>query len=245
MDKSFHIIAKSVIGSSHKKLNLECQDVFTHRELEINNNTYRVIAIADGAGSVKYGKKGAEYVTAFVIEYFSNFKKINELTKEDILKLIDEIQYTLNQKEASIINESIREFSCTLLVSILSENVSIFFQVGDGAWIIKLNNVYGVVTSPQKGTYHNETTFVTSALAKENLDFIVIKKKVDLVLGFTDGLENILIFQNAVNEKLVNEIYQTCTNEMGEDNLNIFLNHRLIDNRTDDDRTLCLAYLQE
>ena len=67
------------------------------------------------------------------------------------------------------------ELASTLCAAIVAPERSCFFQIGDGAMILRRNGVYGVVFWPQTGEYANSTNFLTSHQYDSQLEFISIE----------------------------------------------------------------------
>lgn len=250
MHSEYEILATSVSGTKHKKYDIECQDYCKSFHFENNGNWYSGIGIADGAGSSKFAKIGAEESITHLIELISNHKEeILSLEKDTIKEWLTETKNYLYEKNALVQDIDLNEFSCTILVCIIAKNFGVFFQIGDGAWILKSNNEFSLLTVPQKGEYHNETVFITSKDATDHLQFKKVHGEIELVVGFTDGLEDIFLYANKISDKLIDEIVVNVKNfadtNLLHSHLANFLESELINSRTDDDKTFCIAWIKE
>ena len=104
---------------------------------------------------------------------------------------------------------------------------------------------YQLLFQPDKGEYINETTFITSTNALEEMQIAVLAKPVEFICAATDGVEKVAI--NYVDwqpfppffEPL--EQYLQTTEEPLSADLKEFLEREDLNARTTDDKTLLLA----
>lgn len=149
-----------------------------------------IIAVADGAGSAKYSRKGSEIACETVIEFFKNIDKekikeieasifeiLEEATEENQKKLS---RYFIEQlgkaafaaqgkirEEAKAKNVEMRDFSTTLIFALVKKFGNKFvvasFWVGDGGIGIynrEKNEVF-VLGTPDSGEFAGQTRFLT------------------------------------------------------------------------------------
>jgi hypothetical protein len=148
-----------------------------------------------------------------------------------------------------------REFACTLLGAVVSQDRAAFFQIGDGAIVVSNRaeaDDYGWIFWPQHGEFANQTNFVTQDDALEVLEFELGERSVDEVAIFTDGIERLVLdlqektahapffrtlfgWVAKTEPAAVNEEIPT-SEVMGR-----YLGSKQINDRTDDDKTLILA----
>jgi len=125
-------------------------------------------------------------------------------------------------------------------------------QIGDGFLAVRpVDGDLQLLFTPDKGEYINETTFITSSNAFEEMQVKVLEKPCSFICASTDGLEKVAInfkdwqpfppFFNPLEE------YMKETVETHEDDQYIidFLNSERLNARTNDDKTLLLALLTE
>jgi hypothetical protein len=249
------IIRASTIGTSHIKSGTLCQDSCYADVIQtINSKEYLVIVASDGAGSAKEGGKGAELACETAISsIIESLKKDNTgpITEQHVVVWIESIRSEISEK-AKIDNLVDRDFACTFLGVIIGDSQSVFFQIGDGAIVLSVNNVQGVVFWPKEGEFANYTYFVTDKDALSNLYIQTSNKSFEEIAVFTDGLQRLALsfeqqcphppFFDPMFSILRRQSPESC-DELDE-KLIQFLNSEAVNERTDDDKTLVLATLR-
>jgi len=99
---------------------------------------------------------------------------------------------TLRQQAAEA-DASPRDFACTLLGAVVTEEVACFWQRGDGFILRDREGRYEPIFSPDRGQYVNETSFITDADAAEALHFLRLDERLNQLAVLTDGLEPVTI----------------------------------------------------
>jgi serine/threonine protein phosphatase PrpC len=201
-----NLIVGSKRGRSHAHEGIFRDDDYGfHFESETG---WGIIAIADGAGSAKYSRKGSLLACNAVVDYFKNIT--NEIT--DILTdaIIAELKESneINQKaissfcithlgkaafsalnsireEAKIKEAEIKDYSTTLLFAFIKEfDEQLFvssFWVGDGGIGIyskELNSI-SLLGVPDSGEFSGQTRFLTmSEIFSDNAYISRIKYKI-------------------------------------------------------------------
>jgi hypothetical protein len=173
-----------------------------------------------------------EFITEWIIDFQEKIKSLAEA--EDLIP---------------------RDFACTLVAAVLGNGFAAFMQVGDGGIVFRqqngvTNTDYIVKFWPDQGEYANQTTFLTDARATENLQFEVTPVFVDECALFSDGLQRLVLhFQDKEAHRpffqsIFSPIY-TATGDGELENLREpltrFLNSPMVNQRTDDDKTLILV----
>lgn len=238
----------SVIGTSHLKASIPCQDYCNFKAFKKGDKDVLIIGISDGAGSASNAKMGARIAVDNILSNIASsnieLPDFNESYAHDLLK-----------KPAQLLSDiatenymNIKELSCTLLVACLSSDSSVFFQVGDGAWVIKTTEGLKAATWPYTGEYANETKFITSPDACEYIQFNQIDEPILAVAGFTDGLQSLILdySQKAPHagffEPVFETLFKTSENSNFSAYLEEFLNSQMVNHRTDDDKTIFFAW---
>jgi len=165
--------------------------------------------------------------------------------------LLKEVLKAINE-EAQRLNCYDQDLACTLIVFFANYFCISAMQIGDGFIAVRsVDDDLQLLFTPDKGEYINETTFVTSSNAFEEMQVKVLEKPCSFICASTDGLEKVAInfkdwqpfppFFNPLEE------YMRETAETDEDNQYIidFLNSERLNARTNDDKTLLLALLTE
>jgi Protein phosphatase 2C len=243
-------IAQSVQGLHHRAEGTPCQDCCLVRVLGDGASGALVACIADGAGSSEHSGVGAGLACESIIEsaerYIQEKCDFARLQANDVIEWCEVARRKIVD-HAELRDRTLRDYASTLCAAVISPQGSIFFQIGDGAIIVKKNDVYGVVFWPQSGEYINTTNFLTS---KEFLDHVQIQVTED---GFsdvallTDGIERLALRFDSLTphppffRPLFDALRATTNVEALAEDLRQFLQSESIQNKTDDDKTLVLA----
>jgi hypothetical protein len=209
-----------------------------------------IACVADGAGSAKHSDIGSSIACKTILEHATKFLEANNLADmqmEDALIWCDEIRKRISV-QADDRGCTTREFATTLLVAILSPDLSVFFQIGDGAIILGNDVLYGVVFWPQEGEYANSTNFLTGDQYHQQIEFITTTAShYSRVALLTDGLERLALrFDTQIPhipffDPLFRALQKTNDVSGLNEGLRSFLGSDSIHHRTDDDKTLILA----
>lgn len=256
-------IARSATGTSHQEQKILCQDYGHYRIF----NDVIVGAVADGAGSAKYSQIGSQLAVETVLKYLC---KINEYlqkrkgfwqrfsqplseieAKKLFTKTVNKVIAELH-KQANKQGYSFNELACTLLVFVATPDWVAAMQIGDGFMVVRSqDSEYQLLFEPDKGEFFNETTFITSAKALEEMQVQVISGKQEFICASTDGLEKVAIRLSDWKPfppffKPFDEYLQETANPDKEDKYIIdFLNSERLNSRTDDDKTLLLCNFEK
>ena len=166
--------------------------------------------------------------------------------KQFFSKIVKQVTIAL-EKQAKTNNYAIDDLACTLLIAIATPNGIAAMQIGDGFITVRYRDREPeLLFTPDKGEYVNETTFVTSTNALEDMKVVIEAGQPEFVCASTDGLERLAIrlsdwtpftpfFQPL-------EQYLRETDNLESDKyLEDFLNSDRLNARTDDDKTLFLC----
>ncbi|BAZ12562.1 hypothetical protein NIES4071_43930 [Calothrix sp. NIES-4071] len=252
-------IARAVIGVSHQKQGMPCQD---YGKYEISDDVI-VGAVADGAGSAKYSDIGANLVVESVVNHLLEIaKRIQKrkrctlcssqaLSQQRAKKLFTKTLLKARaalQEQADSKDYSIDELACTLLVFVATPEWVAAMQIGDGFIVTRAtDSEYKLIFPPDKGEFANETTFVTSTNAKDEMQVEVLLGKPEFICASTDGLEKLAIRISdwapfpPFFQPLEEYLRETSDPEKEDEYLSNFLNSERLNARTDDDKTLLLC----
>ena len=258
-------IARSAVGTSHQeqKIPIPCQDCGHYRIF----NDVIVGAVADGAGSAKYSHIGSKIAVETALKYLSKISEYLQKRKgfwQRASQALSEIEAkklfakTVNQVIAELKNQaanndySVQDLACTLLVFIATSEWVAAMQIGDGFMVVRSQDAeYQLLFEPDKGEFFNETTFVTSANALEEMQVQVISGKQEFICASTDGLEKVAIRLSDWKphapffKPLEEYLRETAKPEDDEKYVIDFLNSERLNSRTDDDKTLLLCYFKK
>ncbi len=238
-------VGSSVVGTSHLRIALPCQDA--HRCALLPDGTL-LIAVADGAGSASRSTEGSTLAVQSSLDFLTVHlaEKIPEQDWEwdDLLRqTLDQARRTL---EAHAGSESLREFATTLLLAVVTEQTLATLQVGDGALVCRHNEgALRVLTPVTDSEYINVTSFITgSTFQQDALCTVLPAAEIDALAVFTDGLQYVAISypQNVAHEPFFRPLFAFAGQAEGDaSELEALLNSARINDRTDDDKTLVLA----
>ncbi|MDZ8262563.1 PP2C family serine/threonine-protein phosphatase [Nostoc sp. ChiQUE01b] len=247
-------VTRSEIGTSHQKQGIGCQDYGDYRIFK----DVIVGAVADGAGSAKNSDIGSKLAVETVLKCFFDINEFPQkqafsqpLSKEEAQKVFAEI---VNQVITELHNQadkedySVNDLACTLLFFIATPDWFAAMQIGDGFIVVRSQeSEYKLLFQPDKGEFANETTFITSTNALEEMQVEVIFQKQEFICASTDGLEKVAIRLSDWKPfppffKPLEEYLHEAVNPEDEDKyLTEFLNSERLNSRTDDDKTLLLC----
>ncbi|MEO5333860.1 MAG: protein phosphatase 2C domain-containing protein [Magnetococcus sp. YQC-5] len=247
----WRLVYASDIGTSHAHSDVQCQDRCWAQVLSLlNRKPLLSIFVSDGAGSAARGENGAELAIKTAADFVTKKAMEGEFGLSDILAT--EIVITLRERIYAVAesqNLSARDFACTFLGILSTDNGTLVLQIGDGGVVVDTGSGLEVAIEPMSGEYANMTRFVTdddavSILATKTYPDRALKAAV-----FTDGIQR-LALNLATNTPhlpffapFFNGIDKASDEQMGQLNslLNKFLGSPPVNDRTDDDKTLALA----
>ena len=244
----------SVQGTSHVESNQPCQDACRCEQFSTpSGEEFMVLVASDGAGSASLSHEGSQVVCKVLIEKFTRLFEegwtLERMTQKYARFLL---RYTavLVKRLAKTQALPEREFAATLLFAIVGRESAAFLQLGDGAIVINSEDGYRPVFWPQSGEYANMTYFVTDKAAVENLQFSYVTEAVTEIALFTDGIQGLALkyetkTAHAPFFRPFFEHLQAASEEsLPQVNAHLadFLGSKRINARTDDDKTLVLAY---
>jgi len=135
----WRVLAKSVIGTSHRRLGTACQDSWFSHRMSIGDDECLIIACADGAGSASEGGLGAAMACqAFCLRARDALSCDVRVADLDAARVLDWYRQVRDELSEEAARRSIRprELACTLLTAVLSPDIASFAQVGDGAIVL-------------------------------------------------------------------------------------------------------------
>jgi hypothetical protein len=245
-------IARSRVGTSHQESGQPCQDSHAVRNFPEISGDPLVFVCSDGAGSASHSEIGSLLVCDRFCQLASDYlasvgTPLRPLDLEQAKLWVKAIRSDLEEKADELAIES-RQLACTILAGIVQEESAIFLQIGDGAIVVRHEEILSPVFWPQSGEYVNTTNFLTDSESECRLEFKILGR-VDELAIFTDGLERLLLRfdTKSVHEPAVLPMLKYLAEATNEqlpligDQLADFLESPLVNSRTDDDKTLILA----
>ncbi len=252
----WRVVAASVLGKSHEKVKQLCQDA---HHWELLPEGVLIAAVADGAGSASLGKIGAIVASQTAVEtirlYYETTKSVADFLKEEedqkwqlLLANALEASKQAVEEEAIACRVTARELATTLIIVVATSNVIAAVQVGDGVAVASDRTGNAIaLTAPQRGEYVNETIFLVSPNALENIQVNVWHGVVANIAMLSDGLQMLALEMNGgkPHAPFFAPMFQFIADVTDErdahEQLVAFLRSERISTRTDDDLTLLLA----
>jgi hypothetical protein len=201
----------SVTGYSHLRAGIECQDA--HRHLYERTTGAYVLAVADGAGSRRRSAEGASLAVGVAVEELSQRLARSAVPPDshawsDLLSTSFEAIVTAFRATTERIGSSSAEFATTLTVAVLAPPWLGMISLGDGVIVAVAEQADGtpgfhlVMSAPPTGEYVNETCFLTSSGAYDQVAVRVLCDPglIALVLG-TDGITPLAVKRDGVSQR--------------------------------------------
>ena len=253
---SWMVGGASVVGVSHERNGLPCQDSARYRVC----GDVLIAAVADGAGSAELSDVGsalaadtsARMAELLIIEEHDHAPhSLHETCLGPIIAAsIVEARREL-QDEAGRRGVELRQLATTLLLAIHTPRLLAVGQIGDGAAVASDGRGgYRTWIIPQRGgEYANQTNFLTSANAMSLLEVRVerLEPGASELAMFTDGLQNLALngADNSPHIPFFAPLFRWMRSQPDGDaaarNLAAFMKSPKVTNRADDDLTLLLA----
>jgi hypothetical protein len=247
---AWKLLGESVGGTSHQRDSSPCQDAHRCDELHLERETVLIAICADGAGSAELSQLGAALACdrffAIAREALQGWGAMDPLDGETLLAWYETVREALGEAAAAR-EVPARQLACTLLTAIVGERRALFAQVGDGSIVFHGEEEYESVFWPQIGEYANTTNFVTQSELAEVFECCEAEQRVDELALFTDGLQRLALDFSArrAHQQFFLPMFASLrAAERAEElvaPLRGFLDSPMVNERTDDDKTLILA----
>lgn len=249
---SWKVIGQSVIGTSHIQLNKTCEDALHYQVVTNSAGDEVLICFAsDGAGSAKYAAKASETAVQQAVQFAAELISNNQELSDQLLLQLAENLYDSILELADEAQEPKNEFSCTLLGCIILPNQAGFLQIGDGAIVRNDGSDYFThIFWPHNGEYQNTTSFLIDNPNLPNLKTKIVDGPIDEISLFTDGLQMLTLNNETetVHQPFFANLFKWLRKAESDEHISIlngklidYLSGEVINNRTDDDKTLLLA----
>ena len=239
-------VGASTRGTSHRRVDLPCQDA---HEVRILSDARLLAAVADGLGSASHSEQGAKMAVQAALDSLEQSLSVKSTSRpeewEAILKTAFSHAARKLQEIAVETGLALREYGTTLMVVVVQNDWLAVAHLGDGAAVAMLSNSQmKTISAPQRGEYANEVTPLTGPNAVDLVRLAIHQSEIEALVLLTDGLQNLCIqsqtgepytqffapFFDAIKKPL--DIGETSKQ------LTEFLDSERICSKTDDDKTL-------
>jgi len=254
-NRGWRIAAASTIGTSHIKNGMACQDNHACRVMQDASGESVVVLVAsDGAGSASRADEGSFCACCTIIDAVEAFlargNKVVDLGLDEARNWIEMVQQAI-ALQAKNDGAVPRDYACTVLVAVVADEAAAFLQIGDGA-IVATDETgeWTWIHWPQRGDYANTTYFTTEDGAVEQMEFNLIRRPIDDVALFTDGIEALVLHyatktvHSPFFDSMFAPVWASKADEIDKTlstALDRYLKSPKVCERTDDDKTLILA----
>jgi len=259
-------IGASVMGESHKTLNVECQDSFSF--LYDKEKKWLAITVCDGAGSSKNSSKSSKYVSEqfsrelILIASHLSKKPFGQWVTDSILQAILSIREKLRSRNAT---DDLSDYHTTLVSVLLGPpdrlggRSGITIHIGDGAVIggkigsdidndqYILDEDFYILSEPQNGEYANETYFLTETKWIKNIRLDPIGELDWIAIATDGGTAALLNGDNALRSTFLPKVFQdivSANTQQASEILNFHLTSPDLNQITDDDKTIIVVFDQ-
>jgi hypothetical protein len=239
-------------GSSHLKTHQPCQDVHAFERLPGGT---LVAAVADGAGTAALAEVGAEVAVKIAVETLKKrlgkdccLADAPEESWEPLLQEAMRAALDAVECEAASRGAPARDLACTLSLAVARPAMVAAAQIGDGAVVVadRDGKIFALLR-PVAGEYLNETTFLISPAALDQIQFACHTGEISRLALLTDGLQMIAL--NIADGEphapfftpFFGFIAAAEDEAKGREELAAFLGSNRVQLRTDDDLTLLLG----
>lgn len=241
----------SVVGTSHLRHGLSCQDASRAEVIAHKGEDTLLLVCSDGAGSAPLSEEGSRLACELFIRGAAERVALGfspaAMTSDEATRLCLDIQDGIATR-AHALNVTTRELACTLVAAIVSPLGAAFIQVGDGAIVLRDNgSALRLPFWPDSGEYINTTFFVTDRAIADKIQFAVWPSQVREIALLTDGLQMLCLryqdrsVHQPFFEPLFRSLRAAATGLALHEPLRAFLDSPPVNSRTDDDKTLVLA----
>jgi serine/threonine protein phosphatase PrpC len=187
--KRIKITGVSVIGKSHLRKNIPCQD---SNDFMSGLDT-GVAVVADGAGSKSHSHIGSRLLTNKMKKYvIKNFDELYKGNYSDVRDRLMNFMISELKHKSYKLKISFESLATTLLFVAIKNGKFIFGHIGDGMIVVLKNNKVVMASAPENGEFANQTFFVHPKL-KDKIK--LGRGQIDDIEGFvlmTDGCEGAL-----------------------------------------------------
>jgi hypothetical protein len=249
---TWRLVYASQVGTSHTFRGAPCADSCSGQVDTLSSGQPLLsMFVADGAGSAAKGGEGAELAIeaagAFVSKLLAQGEfGIGDGVAADIVVAVRERIY----REAEAQGLKARDFACTFIGVLSTALGTLVMQVGDGGVVVDVGDGLELAIVPVSGEYANMTRFVTDDDAVTVLQTKEYPTRALKVAAFTDGIQRIALnlAANTPHEPFFIPFFNGLEKATEEQESQLegllvrFLQSPSVNERTDDDKTLALAF---
>lgn len=256
----WQLTAASVTGRAHEKAGTPNQD--SVEVLEDAEAQAIAAVVSDGAGSAPRSKEGSQATARTMAAALLLLARSRRLADMDAQHMHDWGLASLERlrQELRLLGDPLAQFHCTFVGMVLAPTGRWLLQLGDSAALVSRSEPGGDegrvwfpaeatrLHAGSRGTYANETHFVTDADWSLHLTVERLAPDADAVLLMSDGAMDVAMSQGRVFSGFLpivaRSLYDTPERSERDGALASWLAHPQTYRNTGDDKTLVVALRQ-
>ena len=242
-------VTASSRGTSHIRSGTRCQDVSRCLVLGPTKSVLAAV-VSDGAGSAQYGGPGAAIVCRSLVDAARIHFADSDALPEDALiwDWVDQARDRIAFIAAGRGTNS-RQFAATLVAVFATNSETLIIHIGDGSTVLQVDGEWKSPSWPANGEFASTTYFVTDEPTPK-LRTTRLAERASAVAVFSDGLERLALDFVAVgpHRPFFDGIFAPIVRTQGvgrnkhlSNSLRAYLGSAIVNDRTDDDKSLILA----
>lgn len=253
----WQVVGASVRGTSHERTNTRCQDAWSAWSAA----TGCILVVADGAGSAPLSDKGAKLATHWACQDLADALRKNNTTDwAATLRRAFRVAHWRVERQAVLLGVPVNALACTLTSVVCTDSLVAVAQIGDGLVVAQWADDPAALqrlSTPQRGEYANETLFLSHLKTEDSLEQLVgiciVERAARGVAAMTDGLLRLAVHVQddyRPHSPFFLPFFQLAAQpalDVAQANAQIadFLASPRVCERTDDDKTIVIAYRVE
>lgn len=224
--------AGTVTGPHNKVNNKNNQDAYA----SLQENGHTVIAVADGAGSLRLSDIGASIAASTSVAETMDALNDGIDTMGAVQKGLEAARHALLDRDDH------EEIGCTIALAAISGDTWAVAVVGDAFAVVSYANNHHTLIRPDKiGEFANLTTLLTSRNNNYQPLYYSGDEPIVAISLSSDGLENVSITENAPSPGFWNPVVKRALEDDGMD-VQAFLDYMDDKEKVVDDTTLVIAH---
>lgn len=199
----------------------------------LQENGYSVIAVADGAGSLKNSKVGANIAVTTAVNEIMDSLSCGDIMEGAVRKGVE------SAREALLQRDDYKDLGCTLAVAALADDEYSIGIVGDAFAVVSLSDKDHIFYQPESDA---EYANVTELLTSKKYTPLYYSSSDDIPAAITvssDGLLNSTISKNEPTSGFWNPVISRCLDDSMD--IQSFLYYMQDNEKIVDDTTLVVA----
>jgi hypothetical protein len=234
----------SVVGASHAKRNVPCQDAFAYTIIPPHG---AAISVADGLGSAIKSDMGSQAATQAVVRsveesfaaYPQNPIDIQLVTKKSLLAARTTLENLALELQCNL-----KDLGCTLISIVIVRDTMVVAHVGDGA-VIARNETTFIASPPGESEYADEVVPMTASDWQNSIRISPIFSNIKDVMALTDGCQRAALKKTRDGYEPFEpfciplfEYFASSSDAQGNDQLMRLLSSKKLSDNSDDDKTM-------